>query len=234
MIVQLGVIRKTLAAVGPAALAFALLVPVASAPIALGQERLAESGGTPAAPEGPFAQDFTFSDPPVPAPSEVFQALEGGETTFADFRGKVVLVNFWATWCAPCVREMPSLERLHRALAGEGFTVLAISQDRGGAGVVAPFLSRLDLQRLPVYLDPKGKLARAFALRGLPTSFVLDRRGRVVAGLVGPAEWDSPESLAFMRHYLEQPAPGQPGAEEAPADAPQNTRRPLPETHTPG
>jgi thiol-disulfide isomerase/thioredoxin len=233
MIFQLGAIRKTLAAVGLAALAFALCVPVASAPFAAEQERLAESGGTPAAPEGPFAEDFTFSDPPVPAPSAAFQALEGGETRFADFRGKVVLVNFWATWCAPCVREMPSLERLHQALAGEGFAVLAISQDRGGASVVAPFLARLDLQRLPVYLDPKGKLARAFALKGLPTSFVIDRRGRVVAGLVGPAEWDSPQSLAFMRHYLEQP-----GAEEAPAPgpdiAPQDTRRPLPETHTPG
>ncbi|MEO3428268.1 TlpA disulfide reductase family protein [Pelagibius sp. CAU 1746] len=234
MIVQFGVTERTFAAVRLAALAFVLWIPVASAPIASEQERLAESGGAPTVPEGPFAEDFTFSDPPVPAPSAVFQALEGGETSFADFRGKVVLVNFWATWCAPCVREMPSLERLHQALAGEGFTVLAVSQDRGGAGVVAPFLARLDLQRLPVYLDPKGKLARAFALKGLPTSFVIDRQGRVVAGLVGPAEWDSPQSLAFMRHYLGQAGPGQPGAEQAPAAMPQDTRQPLPQTNTPG
>lgn len=224
MVNQVGVTRKALAAVGGAVLALALWFPVTS-----GQERLAESGGAPAAPEGPFAQDFTFSDPPVPAPSEAFRALHGGEVTLADFRGKVVLVNFWATWCAPCVREMPSLERLHAALEGEDFAVLAISQDRGGAGVVAPFLARLDLQRLPVYLDPKGKLGRAFALKGLPTSFVIDRRGRVVAGLVGPAEWDSAEALAFMRHYLEQR-----GEEERPAREPQETRRALPGLGTPG
>ncbi|GAB4236537.1 MAG: hypothetical protein Tsb0032_41530 [Kiloniellaceae bacterium] len=139
-----------------------------------------------------------------------FEALEGGTVSFAELAGRVVLVNFWATWCAPCVREMPSLERLHNALEDEGFTVLAVSQDRGGAGVVAPFLARLDLQHLPVYLDPKGKLARAFALKGLPTSFVIDRNGRVVAGLVGPAEWDSPEALDFMRHYLRQPGPAEP------------------------
>ena len=228
MFTRIGATRKTLAAGGLAALVLALWAPIV-VPFASGQERLAESGGAPAAPEGPFAEDFTFSDPPVPAPSLGFQALEGGETSLADFRGKVVLVNFWATWCAPCVREMPSLERLHTALEGEGFAVLAVSQDRGGAGVVAPFLARLDLQRLPVYLDPKGKLARAFALKGLPTSFVIDRQGRVVAGLVGPAEWDTPEAEAFMRHYLEQPA-----AEPAPGAEPQDTRRSLPAAGTPG
>jgi thiol-disulfide isomerase/thioredoxin len=258
MVVQVGMIGKTLAAVRRAAPALALavsvavVVPPAAAPSASAQQRLAQSGGAPAAPEGPFAEDFTFSDPPVPAPSLVFQGLEGGETTLTAFRGKVVLVNFWATWCAPCVREMPSLQRLHDALAGEGFAVLAVSEDRGGAGVVAPFLARLDLQRLPVYLDPKGRLARAFALKGLPTSFVIDRQGRVVAGLVGPAEWDSAAAKAFMRHYLDQPGPDQPGPDQPgqdqpgqdqpggpgagadPAAAPQDTRRLRPAQHTPG
>jgi len=208
-----GVIRKTLAAVGLAALA------LAAAPVAAGegpvQGQSAASGGAPSAPKGPFAENFTFSNPAIPAPSTAFQTLDGGSARFADFRGQVVLVNFWATWCVPCVKEMPSLERLHDALAGEGFTVLAISQDRGGSSVVVPFLARLDLQRLPVYLDPKGVLARQFALQGLPTSFVIDRDGRVVAGLVGPAEWDSPEAIAFMRHYLN----GQ--GEEDPETAPQ-------------
>jgi len=211
----IGVIRKTLAAAGLAALVLAVsgalvAVPPAVAGEAWSRVSIAADGGAPPAPEGPFAENFTFSDPPAPAPSMAFEALEGGTVSFAELAGRVVLVNFWATWCAPCVREMPSLERLHNALEDEGFTVLAVSQDRGGAGVVAPFLARLDLQHLPVYLDPKGKLARAFALKGLPTSFVIDRNGRVVAGLVGPAEWDSPEALDFMRHYLRQPGPAEP------------------------
>ncbi|GAB4356423.1 MAG: TlpA disulfide reductase family protein [Kiloniellaceae bacterium] len=204
-----GVIRKTLAAAGLAALVLAAAPLAAQQGPAQGQT--AASAGAPSAPKGPFAENFTFSDPPVPAPSAAFQGLEGETLSLADFRGRVVLVNFWATWCAPCVKEMPSLERLHAALADEGFAVLAISQDRGGAGVVTPFLDRLDLQRLPVYLDPKGVLARAFALKGLPTTFLIDRAGQVRAGLVGPAEWDSPAAQDFMRHYLGEDGDGAEG-----------------------
>ena len=200
MLATVGVIRKTLAAAG-----LALLVVAPASPGAAGEQQAA--GGAPSAPEGPFARNFTFSDPPVPAPSVAFQALDGSGTTLADFQGQVLLVNFWATWCAPCVKEMPALERLHLALAGEGLAVLAVSEDRGGAAVVEPFLARIDLQQLPVYLDAKGTLARAFALKGLPTTFLIGRDGRVLAGLVGPAEWDSPEALEFLRHYLGSPKP---------------------------
>src|SRR3546814_4110434 len=98
---------------------------------------------------------------------------------------------------------MPALERLHQALADEGLAVLAISQDRDGAAVVNPFLARIDLQHLPVYLDATGVLGRAFALKGLPTTFLVDRAGRVLAGLVGPAEWDSPAALDFIRRSEE-------------------------------
>ncbi len=201
MVTCFGVIRKTLAAVGFAALVVAVACPAAA------QGQLAVSGGTPSASEGPFAENFTFSDPPVPAPSVPFQTLEGAQTSLADFLGQVLVVNFWATWCAPCVREMPDLERLHLALKDEGLAVLAVSQDRAGIGAVAPFLERLKLQRLPVYLDPPGNLARAFAIKGLPTTFIIDRQGRVVAGLIGPADWDSAEAKAFLRDYLRQESP---------------------------
>ncbi|MGF1629043.1 MAG: TlpA disulfide reductase family protein [Kiloniellaceae bacterium] len=208
MLSTVGVIRKTLAAVGLATLVLAQSFP------ATAREQLSASGGKPSAPEGPFAENFTFSDPPVPAPSVGFETLQGEPVTLADFEGQVVLVNFWATWCAPCVEEMPSLERLHQALVGEGFAVLAVSQDRGGSTAVAPFLGRLDLQQLPVYLDSMGVLARAFALKGLPTSFLIDREGRVRAGLVGPAEWDSQAAMDFIRHYLG----GEAGAPDGDAD----------------
>ena len=190
--------RRTLAAVGLALLALAATAPG----FAAGQ--VAAAGGTPSAPEGPFARDFTFSDPPVPAPSEAFQTLDGAPAALSDFRGKVVLVNFWATWCAPCVREMPALERLHLQLAEEGLAVLAVSQDRNGPAVVTPFLGRIDLQHLPVYLDARGTLGRAFGVQGLPTTYVVGRDGRVLAALVGPAEWDAPEAVDFLRHYLRQ------------------------------
>lgn len=192
--------RRTLAAVGLALLALAATAPG----FAAGQ--VAAAGGTPSAPEGPFAANFTFSDPSPPAPSEGFQTLDGAPAALDGFRGQVLLVNFWATWCAPCVREMPALERLHLQLAEEGLAVLAVSQDRNGAAVVTPFLARIDLQHLPIYLDSKGALGRAFGVQGLPTTYVVGRDGRVLATLVGPAEWDSPEAVAFLRHYLKQDA----------------------------
>jgi len=197
MLITIGIIRRTLAAVGLAALSLSLS----------SQGLLSASGSEPSAPEGPFAENFTFSDPPVPAPSVAFQTLGGEVATLADFRGQVVLVNFWATWCAPCVREMPSLQRLHQELADEGLTVLAVSEDRAGAAVVRPFLKRLELFGLPIYLDSKGLLARAFVVKGLPTSFLIDRQGQVVAGLVGPMEWDSQEAKALIRNYLQQEIP---------------------------
>jgi len=192
--------RRTLAAVGLALLALAATAPG----FAAGQ--VAAAGGTPSAPEGPFARNFTFSDPPPPAPSEAFQTLDGAVVALGDFRGQVVLVNFWATWCAPCVKETPSLERLHLQLAEEGLAVLAVSQDRNGAAVVTPFLGRIDLQHLPVYLDPKGTLGRAFGVQGLPTTYVIGRDGRLLAALIGPAEWDAPAAVDFLRHFLRQDA----------------------------
>lgn len=196
--------RRALAAVVLAilAVAFAIYPDLVRAS---GQERM--SGEAPSALQGPFAENFTFSDPPVPAPSVAFETLDGAALDLGEFKGEVVLVNFWATWCAPCVREMPGLERLHQALKDEGFLVAAVSEDRGGAAKVTPFLDRLGLDALPVFLDRKGALARAFAVRGLPTTFLIDRNGGVVAGLTGPAEWDSPEAIALIRHYL-RPAPG--------------------------
>ena len=118
MLATVEVIRKTLAAAGLAALVLTLSFPISAG----GQ--VAASGSTPSAPEGPFARNFTFPDPPVPAPSTEFRTLEGAATSLADFRGQVVLVNFWATWCAPCIREMPALERLHQALTEGGETLM--------------------------------------------------------------------------------------------------------------
>jgi thiol-disulfide isomerase/thioredoxin len=154
---------------------------------------------------GEFAHNFTLLDPPVPAPLDAFTDLAGGRVRLADFAGRVVVLNFWATWCAPCVREMPSLDRLQAELGDEGLAVVAVSLDRRGADVVAPFAERLGLKTLGLYLDPKGILSKAFGITGLPTTFLIDGDSRIVGAVQGAAEWDSPEALALVRYYLAKP-----------------------------
>jgi len=160
-------------------------------------------------PRDGWMQQFTLIDPPLPAPQTEFRTADGAATTLAAFRGKVVLVNFWATWCAPCIREMPTLGRLQAALGGDRFTVAAVSIDRGGARVAQSFLKKLDAKNpgvgaLPLYLDGKMALAAALGVRGMPTTFLLDRDGRLVGQLTGIAEWDSPEAQALIRYYIDQ------------------------------
>ncbi|MBU2089101.1 MAG: TlpA family protein disulfide reductase [Alphaproteobacteria bacterium] len=152
--------------------------------------------------------DFTLITPSRPAPQTPFGTAEGSSLTLGNFKGKVLLVNLWATWCAPCVEEMPDLDRLQATLGGADFQVLAVSSDRGGAKQVQPFYDRLGLKNLPVYLDPKTELTRALGTRGLPTSILIDREGRMVGQLVGAAKWDSTDALALIRHYIGQPAAG--------------------------
>ena len=156
--------------------------------------------------QGEFADNFTLLEPPIPAPPGAFVDLAGAPVRLADFKGRVVLVNFWATWCPPCIREMPSLDRLQAALEDRDLTVLAVSIDRGGAKVIVPFAERLGLEHLGIYHDAKGALFQAFGVPGLPTSFLIDRRGRIVGAYPGPAEWDGPEARALIEHYLRQPA----------------------------
>jgi thiol-disulfide isomerase/thioredoxin len=158
------------------------------------------------APQEAALGEFTPLDRPRPAPELGFATRDGRAVRLADFRGRFVLVNLWATWCAPCVREMPSLDRLQARL-GDRLTVLAISEDRGAGHVVAPFLEKLGLSRLAVYLDPSDAAQEAFAVRGLPTSFLIDRDGRILASLEGAAEWDSPAMLQRLERYL-RPAAG--------------------------
>lgn len=155
---------------------------------------------------GAFKDDFTILKEPVPAPRAGWEDGQGNRLTLADYRGRVVLLNFWATWCGPCVHEMPGLDSLQAELGEAGLTVLTVSADRGGARVVAPFLAENGLDNLGVHLDPRGKFALSFGVRGLPTTWLIDRRGLMVGLLEGPAEWDSQEAQVLIEHYLEQDA----------------------------
>jgi thiol-disulfide isomerase/thioredoxin len=145
--------------------------------------------------------EFIPATPPQPAPEVAFTDTEGKPASLADLKGKPVIVNVWATWCDPCVREMPSLEQLQRNLDGR-LVVAAISEDRGGAKVVDPFVEKMGLTKLHVFLDPKSNVSHAFELRGLPTSIILDAQGRVAGRVEGPAVWDSAKMMAVLQPFL--------------------------------
>ena len=146
--------------------------------------------------------EFTPAAERRPAPTLPFLDGAGREVTFADFRGKLLVVNLWATWCAPCVKEMPALDRLRRKLEGTNAMVLALSSDRGGIRQVEPFLKKHGVEGLGVWVDPKGAIPRAFSARGLPTTILIDWDGREIGRLEGDAEWDSDAALALIRHHL--------------------------------
>jgi thiol-disulfide isomerase/thioredoxin len=131
-----------------------------------------------------------------------FTDLEGKELSLDVFKGKVVVLNLWATWCVPCIKEMPSLERLSAKMKDKGVAVMSISQDRGGVKQVGPFLEKHGLKSLPIYLDPKGAVLKAINGRGLPTTLVIDKEGREVGRLEGDAEWDGPNALALIEYVL--------------------------------
>lgn len=142
------------------------------------------------------------SRPPQPVPEVPFVEGDALPRTLADFRGEGLVVNFWATWCAPCVREMPALDRLHAELAGRGARVLAISADRAGAAAVRQFYDVNRIAHLAVLVDREMALARRLGLKGLPTTLLVDRDGNEVARVVGVAEWDAPAAVAFLSRCL--------------------------------
>ena len=151
-----------------------------------------------------FRHSFQTPAELAPAPDTAFAGADGVELKMADFKGQVLLVNFWATWCAPCVREMPSLDRLQAKLSDEGLKVLTVSNDRGGEPIIRRFYDEHKLQNLGVYSDAKNKLAAAFGVRGLPTSYVIGADGTLLGIFEGHAEWDEPDGVALMRYYLDK------------------------------
>ncbi|MGO9984448.1 MAG: TlpA family protein disulfide reductase [Rhodomicrobium sp.] len=141
---------------------------------------------------------------PSAAPDLAFAGADGSPHRISDWRGKVVLVNLWATWCAPCKAEMPSLDRLQAKLGADKLTVLPISVDRSGPDKPAAFFAANGIANLAVYNDVKAEALTAFGASGLPLSVILDGQGREVARLIGPADWDSPETAAQIGGILKR------------------------------
>lgn len=147
-------------------------------------------------------KNFAVHETPRSLPEIRFVNAEGRALTLADFRGKVVLLNIWATWCGPCRREMPTLDRLQAKLGGPPFEVVALSIDRAGLDAVKPFYEELKLQRLAIYIDRSAKVSHQLAVVGIPTTLLIDAEGREIGRLAGPAEWDEPQFVAFIRSRL--------------------------------
>ena len=135
-------------------------------------------------------------------PSLKFVNSDSKALTLEDWQGRIVLLNLWATWCAPCRHEMPSLNRLEEALGGEKFEVVALSVDRKGLGASAKFLKEVNADALKLYSDKTSEALQQLRVIGLPATILIDRQGREMGRLLGPAEWDSPEAKALIEAAL--------------------------------
>jgi peroxiredoxin len=142
-------------------------------------------------PEALEAPDFTLSD------------VDGRPVRLRELRGKLVFLNFWATWCPPCRLEMPSMERLYQTFKQTAFAMLAVSIDRQGVEAVKPFMEELHLT-FPALLDQQSEVARQYGLRGLPTTYLIDPEGRLIGAAVGGRDWDRPEAKALIAGLLRQ------------------------------
>ena len=155
--------------------------------------------------KGPMAP-LVARPEPVDLPDFSFTDKDGGTKSLKDFAGKVVLLNIWATWCVPCREEMPALDKLEAKLGGKDFAVVAVNIDKGGPDKAAAFLQETGVTHLPLYTDPTGKLFATLKAVGMPTTLIIDREGREIARLVGPADWASPEALAVIEAAIAAPS----------------------------
>jgi thiol-disulfide isomerase/thioredoxin len=175
--------------------------PTLISPQATAQEAPKEPGANPLS-QGHMAA-FVFRKAPEALAPIKFQDAEGRERTLADWRGKVVLLNLWATWCLPCRKEMPSLDRLQKELGSDKFEVVALSVDRKGLDASRKFLDETKVQRLALYVDATARATSELRVVGLPATLLLDADGREIGRLLGPAEWDSEDAKRLIRSVLE-------------------------------
>jgi thiol-disulfide isomerase/thioredoxin len=162
----------------------------------------------PPAPSSPEAEksgrSFVVHDTPQAVPELSFVDGDGRELALADFRGRTILFNVWATWCVPCREEMPALDRLQAKLGGSGFEVVPLSIDREGLPKVKAFYKEFGLKAVGIYVDTSGKAAYRLGAVGIPTTLLINPEGLEAGRLIGPAEWDSPELVTIIQQQLEK------------------------------
>jgi thiol-disulfide isomerase/thioredoxin len=149
-------------------------------------------------PQSTVAPTFVERQVPSELPGVAFRDGDGRQRTLADFRGKVVLLNVWATWCPPCRKEMPSLDRLQARLGSDDFEVVALSVDRGGVELVRRFYNANGIQHLAIEVDSSAEAQGELGITGLPTTLLIDRQAREIGRFVGAADWYSSEATAFL------------------------------------
>lgn len=145
---------------------------------------------------------LTYSSEPIEAPAILFKDQRGESIALAKFRGRIVLLNVWATWCAPCREEMPALDRLQAKFGGEDFEVIALSVDRAGINAVDAFFRAVNIRHLKRYIDESATTMHKLGIAGLPTTLLIDRDGREVRRYVGAAEWDKEEFARLIRNAM--------------------------------
>ncbi len=137
----------------------------------------------------------------TPAPDFELYSLSGQKVSLSMYKGKVVLLNFWATWCPPCREEIPSLNALYQMLHPEGLEILGVSEDNSGLDAVKPFVNRFGIV-FTVLLDPSRKVGALYSIGGVPETFLIDKNGIVRYKFVGPKNWTSPSIVSFIKNYL--------------------------------
>jgi peroxiredoxin len=154
----------------------------------------------------PLPPDTTSVLPRLGQPVANFSLpdLHGRIVSLSSLKGKVVFLNVWATWCQPCIDEMPTIQRLHDQLQPRGLEVLAVSLDPLGAQIVAPFVNKYGLS-FPVLLDAKSQLQKLYGTTGVPESFIIDKTGRLVEKVVGPRDWAHPNMLTMFEQLMAAP-----------------------------
>jgi thiol-disulfide isomerase/thioredoxin len=148
--------------------------------------------------EGAFSYTLDRSKAGTPAPDFAFLDPSGGEKTLQDFAGRPILVNLWATWCTPCVAEMPTLDRIAAAQGDKGVAVLTISQDTGGMAAVKSFFDKHRLPHLPAYADPENRFGFHYATGSLPTSVLYDAQGKEMVRVIGAMDWEGGQAKSLL------------------------------------
>lgn len=157
-------------------------------------------------------QGFKILEEPRSLEDIRFVSGDWKAVSLSDFHGKVILLNVWATWCAPCRAEMPTLDRLQAMLGGPDFEVVALSIDDGGVPVVKAFYGELGLKSLGIYVDPTISATVRLKILGVPTTLLINRAGKEIGRYAGPAEWDSPAIVSLIRQQLAGPSSTKPAS----------------------